>query len=139
MIELNESEEFVGLGLSKIEFGSEVVGFVGENFKVASHSTFIANIGKACGVFGGRGEKFLLLAKFPEFAITDQGVGNLAEGLLDGLLVREDSFLLLGFGKSYSRANFAGSEDGLSERARKTPETRRACKKARERIALESP
>src|SRR6266446_9427249 len=63
LIELNESEEFVGLGLSKIELGGEVVGFVGKNFKVAGHSTFVANIGKPRGTLGGRGEKFLLFAK----------------------------------------------------------------------------
>src|SRR6266478_7339525 len=138
LIELNESEEFVGLGLSKIEFGGEVVGFVGENFKVAGHSTFIANVGKACGVFGRGGEKILLFAKFQVFTISDQSVGNVAEGLLDGLLIGEESFLLLGLGKADTGANLSGGEDGLSERAGKAPETRSACEETRECIALES-
>src|SRR6267154_3770138 len=46
LIELNESEEFVGLGLSKVEFGGEVVGLVGEDFMVAGHSTFMTHDGK---------------------------------------------------------------------------------------------
>src|SRR5229473_4423268 len=89
LIELNESEEFVGLGLSKIEFGGEVVGFVGENFKVAGHSTLIANVGKPRSILGRGGEKFLLFAKFEIFAISDESIGNVAEGLLDGLLIGE--------------------------------------------------
>ena len=52
LMELNQSQEFVGLGLGKIEFGGEVVGFVSENFKIAGHSTFIANIGEARGILG---------------------------------------------------------------------------------------
>ena len=131
LIELNESEEFVGLGLSKIEFGGEVVGFVGENFKVAGHSTFRANVGKPRSILGRGGEKFLLFAKFEIFAISDEGIGNVAEGLLDGLLIGEDSFLLLGFGKPDAGASFAGGEDGLSERAGKTPDTRGAGEEAR--------
>src|SRR5271170_6138952 len=90
------------------------------------------------GALGGGGEKFLLFAKFPEFAITDEGVGNLAEGLLDGLLVGKDRFLLLGFGEPDARANSAGGKDGLSERASETPESRRAGEEACERIALEA-
>src|SRR5260370_26358659 len=52
LIELNESEEFVCLGLSKIEFGGGGVGFVGENFKGAGPATLITNVGKAFAVFG---------------------------------------------------------------------------------------
>ena len=114
LVDLDESEEFVGLGLGKIEFGGEVVGFVGENLEVAGYSTFIPNVGKARGIFGGGGEKFLLLPKFEIFAIRDERIGNVAEGLLDGLLIGEDSFLLLGFGKSDTGANSSGGEDGLS-------------------------
>ena len=113
LVELNEREEFVGLSLRQIKLGGEVVGFVGENLKVARHTTFVTNIGKMRGALGGGGEKFLLLAKFTEFAIADQGVGNFAEGLLDGLLIGEDSFLLLGFGESNTGADSSGGEDGL--------------------------
>ena len=70
-VELDESEKFVGLGLREIEFGGEIVGFVGEDFEVAGHPTGITNVGKTRGIFGGSGEKFLLLAKFPELAITN--------------------------------------------------------------------
>ncbi len=122
LINRNECQEFVGLGLGKIEFGGEVVGFVSENLEVAGYSTGIANVGEARGILGGRGEKLLLLAKFSIFAIGNQRVGSVAERLLNGLLVAEDGFLLLGFGESDARANSSGGEDGLSERASKAPE-----------------
>jgi len=114
LVDLDESEEFVGLGLSKIEFGGEVVGFVGENLEVAGYSAFIPNVGKARGIFGGGSEKFLLLPKFEVFAIPDESIGYVAEGLLDGLLIAEDSLLLLGFRESDAGANSSGGEDGLS-------------------------
>src|SRR5271163_1282735 len=90
------------------------------------------------GALGGGGEKFLLLAKFPEFAIADEGIGNLAEGLLDGLLIGKDSFLLLSFGEPHTGANSAGGKDWLSKGAGNTPETCRAGEKSRKRIALEA-
>src|SRR5580704_18073284 len=100
LVDLDESEEFVGLGLGKIEFGAEIVGFVGENLEVAGYSAFITNVGKARGIFGGGSEKFLLLPKFEILAIRDESIGNVTEGLLDGLLIAEDSFLLMGFGET---------------------------------------
>ena len=114
LVDLDESEQFVGLGLGKIEFGGEVVGFVGENLEVAGYPAFIANVGKARGIFGGGSEKFLLLPKFEILAIRDESIGNVAEGLLDGLLIAEDSLLLLGLGESDTGANSSGGEDGLS-------------------------
>ena len=123
LIELNECEQFVGLRLRKIKLGGKVVGLVGENLEITGDSAFVANIGKVRGTLGGGGKKLLLLAKFAEFAITDQRVGNFAEGLLDGLLIGKDSLLLLGFGKPNSGANFTSGKDGLSERAGNTPES----------------
>jgi len=121
LIELNKGEEFVSLCLRKIEFCGEVVGLVGENLEVAGYTTLIANVGKPRGTLGGGSEKFLLLSKFPEFAITDERVGNVAEGLLDGLLIGKNGYLLLGLGEPDARTNSASGEDGLSKRAGETP------------------
>lgn len=79
LVELDQREEFVGLGLGEIEFGGEIVGFVGKNFEVAGHSAFVANIGEARSILGGGGEEFLLLAEFNIFAIADKSIGNIAK------------------------------------------------------------
>lgn len=121
MVELDQGEEFVGLGLGEIEFGGEIVGFVGKNFEVAGDSAFVANVGKTRGILGGGGEEFLLLSEFNIFSIADESIGNIAKRLLDCLLIGKQSSLLLGLGEIDLGMDSAGGENGLGERTGEGP------------------
>ena len=79
--------------MRKIEFGGEVVGFVGENLEVAGYSAFIANVGKARGIFGGGGEKFLLFDVREE---SEYAAGHLpgARSLGKGVIERDIEMLV---------------------------------------------
>ena len=136
LIELDHGEEFVELSLREIEARGEVVGFVGEDFEVAGGAAVVTDIGEARGVFGGLGEFFLLSAKLLIFLIADEGVGDVAEGQLNGLPIHGDEFVTLGFGESDGGTDAASGEDRLREGCSEGPEASGTGEKIRKRTTL---
>src|SRR5215469_1944216 len=78
----------------------------------------------------------LLFTKFLCLAVGDQGVRDISKGDLDRLMIKEHSFLLLGFRKTNVGSKSPPSKDGLSESRTKNPKSRRASEQCSERRTL---
>src|SRR5437868_12801774 len=83
-------------------------------------------------------EELLLLAKFLRLAIRNQRVGDIAERVLNGLLIEKQALLLPGFGEVEIRPQLHTSEDWLCQSCTKTPDSRRPSEQVRQRRALVS-
>jgi hypothetical protein len=70
------------LGLYKAKLGREGVGFVGQDFEIASDAPAIAQVREARGILRGLEQEFFLRPEFSCLAICDQGVGYGAEEAL---------------------------------------------------------
>ena len=95
LVEFHEGQSFVKLGLYKAQFGGEIVRVVGEDLKIAGNTTAVAHVREARRVLCGSNQEFLLLTKLLGSAVRNQGIRNLAESPLDGLLIAEEELLLL--------------------------------------------
>src|SRR5712672_1601974 len=112
-IQLNQSQQLIELGLYSTELRGESVGFVGQDFEIASDAPAIAQVREACGILRGLEQEFFLRPEFSCLAICDQSVGNASEGALNCLLIEKQRRLLLGFREANIGTNFPGGEDRL--------------------------
>ena len=78
--------------LRQIELRGEQPRVAVEHVEVAARAASITDVRQAAGIRGRLDELFLLRAELAGAAIADERIGELAEGLLNGLLLREDRF-----------------------------------------------
>ena len=115
-IELDEGKGFALLSGCQVELGGEEVGVGGEDLKVGCGSALIAEACQTGCILGGGDQLLLLLAVGALLIQSDKGVGNVAEGSSDGLLVVEDHLLLSFFGEVKMAVKLAALKDWLRER-----------------------
>src|SRR2546422_6073674 len=113
VVDLHERKQLVQLRLRQTELRGEGPGVAVEDLEIARRSSPVALIRQRQGITRRDGEKLLLLAEFAVPPVRDQRVGDFAEGLLDGLLVHHQRFLLL---RSLRRACRVPEEDRKSTR-----------------------
>ena len=99
-VELHQREQLVQLSLHQAEFSGEVIGVVGEHLEVAGGAACISQMREPGCVLGRVDQELLLFAELLGLAIGDQRVRDVAEGALNGFLIKEHAFLLPGFGKT---------------------------------------
>src|SRR5579864_7296316 len=80
----------------------------------------------------------LLLARFTVFLRSDEGIGNLFKGVLNGLLVRQHLLLPVGAGEPELRTESPSLEDGLTYAKGCVPSFRGCCDELVQDVALES-
>ena len=78
-----------------------------KHFEITRHSAVVAHICQSGGILCGLGKQLFLLPEFLILAVSNEGIRNLTECLLNGLLIDEDCFLLLRFCQPDIRTNFA--------------------------------
>ena len=120
-VKLDKRHTLVQHGARKIELSAEIVRLVRENFQIAGGTAAVPDFGEIGRFSGSRRQRFLVLSKLAVFCVIDQCIGDLAERILDGLLVCEDSLLLLGLGEFQIRSQFSSLEYGLGERRGDVP------------------
>ena len=116
LIELHQGQQLVLLCLDQVKFGRKIIRFIGEHLEIASDSTAVPHVGQPRRILRGVHEQLFLFTKLLCLAVGDQGVGNVAEGALNGLLIKEHCFLMLGFCEANVRPESTRCEYGLRER-----------------------
>jgi len=71
LIQLNQSQQLVELGLDEAQLGGEGVGFVGQNFEITSNAAAVPQMGKARRILRGLEQEFFLNSKFPRLTVGD--------------------------------------------------------------------
>src|SRR6267154_4363611 len=137
-IQLNQSQQLIELGLYNPKLGREGVGFVGQDFEIASDAPAIAQVREARGVLCGLEQEFFLRPEFSCLAMCDQGVGYAAEGALNCLLVEKQGRLLLRFRQANIRTDSSRSENRLGDRCAKVPSTGGTAEQVGKRRRLEA-
>src|ERR1700733_11099521 len=125
VVELHQCEPLIELCLREIELRREVIGFAREYLQEARSAMLVEYFRKTVYIFCGRRQKLLLLTEFAGFLVRDQGVGHLLEGVHDGLLIGQQHFSFLRFGKPHSRADRSPREYGLGQRCGAVPRSLR--------------
>src|SRR5580658_8374621 len=72
LIQLNERQTLVELGLDQVEFRREVICFAGQHLEVTCVTVLIKHFGKLMGVLRCLREQFLLLAELTVFLRSDE-------------------------------------------------------------------
>src|SRR5205823_15135266 len=136
-VELNHGEQLVQTGLRQAQLRREVVGLAGQDFEIARGPSPVANVGEARGILRRRREQSLALAELARLSVTHEGVGDVAEGLLDRLPIAVDELLGLRLRQSDAGLEAAGGEDRLNQASGHTPESSRTGEQTGEREALQ--
>src|SRR5438105_3406927 len=136
VVQLHQREKLVQLRLRQTELGREGPRVAVQDFEIARRPSPVALVRQSKGIPRRNGQKLLLLAEFAVLAVPDQRIGDLAERLLDGLLVHDQRLFLLRFGELDSRGDPAASEDRLRQRSEEAPDTGRAFEEVAQRGAL---
>ena len=114
-VELDETLVFGAASLSQSELGGKKRTLAVEDFEERGGTARVAHVGEADGFLQVGDGLFLAHANLVEFLVADEGVGNVAEGVLNGLLVGEQSLLMLRFGQFEISAESAAGENRLAD------------------------
>ena len=106
-VDLNESEEFVELRVGEAELGREQAAVAVQHFEVARGAALVPQIGQPPRIARGSGEQFLLLTKVPALPVGDERVRDVAQRLLNRLLVDERGLFALCRGQLHAGAGSA--------------------------------
>ena len=113
-IELHETLILVATRLRKSEFRGKERPLAVQDFEISGGAALVAHDGEADRL--GQVSYGLLLANshLMKFLISDQGIGHISEGVLNGLLVSDQSLLVLRFGQMQVPPKCTPREDGLT-------------------------
>src|SRR5207245_3774802 len=99
VVQLHQREELVQLRLRQPELGRERPRVAIEDLEIARGAAPVALLRQREGIPRRVGKELLLLAELAVLAVRNERVGDLAERLLDGLLVHDERLLLLRLGE----------------------------------------
>src|SRR5262245_53241164 len=81
-VQLDDTDKFVALRPGKRQLGVKQRLLVVEDFEVAGHAPFIANVGQLGSLTIGRSAFLEPRAELAESPVRDEAVGHIAEGTL---------------------------------------------------------
>jgi len=113
-IKLHETLIFIPSSLRQSEFRGEQRPLAVQHFEISGGAALVAHVGEADRLIQVCYELLLLNSHLMEFLVCDQGIGYISEGALNGLLVDEQSLLVLRFGEVQISSKGAPGEDGLT-------------------------
>src|SRR6266481_3655040 len=134
-VKLHETLIFVPSRLRQSEFSSEERPLAVQNFEISGGTSLVAHDGKANRLFQICHELLLANSHLMEFLVCDQGVRYISEGALNGLLVGEQSLLVLRFGEVQISPKGSPREDGLTYLSAVGPDSNLGTHQAREGAA----
>src|SRR5580704_1786956 len=94
-VELHEAFVLVASRLRQCEFSGKERTLAVQHFQISCRAAAVTHIRKAYGLLQIRNRLFLPHANLMIFLISDQRIGYISKCALDGLLVREQSLLVL--------------------------------------------
>src|SRR5262249_7287987 len=94
------------------------------------------HVRQARGILRGARDLLLLHAELLALLIRNERIGDVAEGLLDGLLIEKRSFLLPRLGETDAAADAAAFKHRLCDAPAEIPQSRRTAEKTGQSRAL---
>jgi hypothetical protein len=114
LIKLHETLIFIPSSLRQSEFRGKQRPLAVQHFQISGGTALVAHVGEADRLVQVCYELLLLNSHLMEFLVSDQGIGYISEGALNGLLVGQQSLLVLRFGEVQISSKGASREDGLT-------------------------
>jgi len=114
-IDLHEREPLVQSRLRETELCREQARLAVEHFEIARRAALIPSRGQTLRIVCRTEQELLLLPEFAALAIGDQGVRDVTERLLDGLLIHQHHLFASCFGHRDLRLHPAAVEDRLEQ------------------------
>src|SRR6202042_2555997 len=121
LIDLDKRKPLVELRLNEIQLRRKIICFAGQHLQIARAALLIKHQGEVVRSLCRLSEQLLLSAKVTKFLITNEGIRNLLQRVLNGLLVGEYRLLPLRSGEPESRTEPSALEQGLTHVERRVP------------------
>ena len=113
-IELYETLVLVAPRRCQSEFRCKERPLAVQHFEISSRTTLVAHDGEADRLLQIFHELLLANSHLVKFLIADQGIGHISKGVLNCLLVSNQSLRVLRFGQTQVPPKCASSENGLT-------------------------
>ncbi len=94
-VDLDQREEFAQLRVGEAELRREQPAVAVQHLEVARRAALIPQIGQPPRIARGSGEQLLLLTKVPALPVRDERIRDIAQRLLNRLLVDERGLFAL--------------------------------------------
>ena len=111
---MHEALILVASGLSESELRRKKGSLTVQYFEIRGGAALVAHIGKTHGLLQVADGIFLAQPYLVKFLIADECIGNISEGSLNGLLIRDQRLRVLGFGQLEISTESSAIKNGLT-------------------------